>query len=690
MWNFGAGLGAEVSLKDFRKDILLEVYNEAGQLALAYKVYRCWVSEYQVAARSRRQRQRRGDPAHQARERGHRARHRGSRAHRAELRRALMVAGHAHAHASARRARRANSLEREVELRVPTGADELYAARQRRPHPRRARHRAARAMRRAVAGAPAPAPGAVATLVTGDREALLLHLRAAAFGDRLDLHARLPRVRRADGPRALGRRTARRAVRRSHATTTKTAAGRWPRRCAFGFPTGGDHRGRRQLAGDEPGRAARCCSSAACRGARRPHRAPRSRPRPIDDARTARWRRSIPRPRSAQRSRARVRRADVTAVLDAAAPVLDELTRTRRRLYGEVHAMALHYHWSEARHPRARGAAAPAVPGAARRRAPARSALVVSGFLHGLVARGGGAARLRSRGAPRLRRLPRFPPGRPAPAPRRRRRAARPQPGAPPQPAALAPSARRSAVTQTRPTPPRHSGRLEPPRRRPCAPCAGVRPDEQAAPDRLARATRPPRTTATPAREPGPTAAIAPRRPRHPHRSQPQRRSNRERRAPPEPRRPAMPVGAATAGSRSTSAASRSAGRPRPQPRAAPTARPRPPRAARLRRPGRVAPLRRPAPALSSGEQLTSDRDRDGDAATPARSGRRRRMSSGAKATIVRPGQRRGRPARSRRQRLPLPGDAKRGVAQRGPADPRPPSGRLVQRSRAGSTCTTC
>ena len=48
VWNFGAGLGVEVSLKDFRKDIIIEVYNEAGQLAIAYKVYRCWVSEYQA------------------------------------------------------------------------------------------------------------------------------------------------------------------------------------------------------------------------------------------------------------------------------------------------------------------------------------------------------------------------------------------------------------------------------------------------------------------------------------------------------------------------------------------------------------------------------------------------------------------------------------------------------------------
>jgi phage tail-like protein len=48
VWNFGSGLGAEVSLKDFRKDLLIELYNEAGQLAISYKVFRAWVSEYQA------------------------------------------------------------------------------------------------------------------------------------------------------------------------------------------------------------------------------------------------------------------------------------------------------------------------------------------------------------------------------------------------------------------------------------------------------------------------------------------------------------------------------------------------------------------------------------------------------------------------------------------------------------------
>ena len=50
VWDFGSGLGKEVSLKDFRKDIIIEVYNESGQKVIAYNVFRCWVSEYQAQA----------------------------------------------------------------------------------------------------------------------------------------------------------------------------------------------------------------------------------------------------------------------------------------------------------------------------------------------------------------------------------------------------------------------------------------------------------------------------------------------------------------------------------------------------------------------------------------------------------------------------------------------------------------
>jgi phage tail-like protein len=48
VWKHGTKLGSEVSLADFRKNIYIEIYNEAGQLVIAYNVFRCWVSEYQA------------------------------------------------------------------------------------------------------------------------------------------------------------------------------------------------------------------------------------------------------------------------------------------------------------------------------------------------------------------------------------------------------------------------------------------------------------------------------------------------------------------------------------------------------------------------------------------------------------------------------------------------------------------
>jgi phage tail-like protein len=48
VWRLGAGLGGEVALASFRKDIVIELLNEAGQVVLAYKVFRCWVSKFQA------------------------------------------------------------------------------------------------------------------------------------------------------------------------------------------------------------------------------------------------------------------------------------------------------------------------------------------------------------------------------------------------------------------------------------------------------------------------------------------------------------------------------------------------------------------------------------------------------------------------------------------------------------------
>ena len=48
VWSLGAQLGTEVSLKDFRKDLVIETLNEAGQVTHAWLVFRCWPSEYQA------------------------------------------------------------------------------------------------------------------------------------------------------------------------------------------------------------------------------------------------------------------------------------------------------------------------------------------------------------------------------------------------------------------------------------------------------------------------------------------------------------------------------------------------------------------------------------------------------------------------------------------------------------------
>jgi phage tail-like protein len=48
VWNFGANDGAEASLADFRREVIIDVFNEAGQKVLSYHVHRAWVSEYQA------------------------------------------------------------------------------------------------------------------------------------------------------------------------------------------------------------------------------------------------------------------------------------------------------------------------------------------------------------------------------------------------------------------------------------------------------------------------------------------------------------------------------------------------------------------------------------------------------------------------------------------------------------------
>lgn len=46
--NLVHSLESPISLANFRKDVIVDVFNEANQLALSYTLFRCWVSEFQA------------------------------------------------------------------------------------------------------------------------------------------------------------------------------------------------------------------------------------------------------------------------------------------------------------------------------------------------------------------------------------------------------------------------------------------------------------------------------------------------------------------------------------------------------------------------------------------------------------------------------------------------------------------
>jgi phage tail-like protein len=44
--NLVSPLNGAIALKGYRKDIAIDFFNEAGQLVLSFKLYRCWPSAY--------------------------------------------------------------------------------------------------------------------------------------------------------------------------------------------------------------------------------------------------------------------------------------------------------------------------------------------------------------------------------------------------------------------------------------------------------------------------------------------------------------------------------------------------------------------------------------------------------------------------------------------------------------------
>lgn len=46
VWRINNDRGSQLALRGFRRNLLLELHNEAGQIAIVYKIFRAWVSEY--------------------------------------------------------------------------------------------------------------------------------------------------------------------------------------------------------------------------------------------------------------------------------------------------------------------------------------------------------------------------------------------------------------------------------------------------------------------------------------------------------------------------------------------------------------------------------------------------------------------------------------------------------------------
>jgi phage tail-like protein len=50
VFDFAPASAGAVSLKDFRKDVRIELYDASGRAVRAYRIFRCWVSEYRATS----------------------------------------------------------------------------------------------------------------------------------------------------------------------------------------------------------------------------------------------------------------------------------------------------------------------------------------------------------------------------------------------------------------------------------------------------------------------------------------------------------------------------------------------------------------------------------------------------------------------------------------------------------------
>jgi alkylhydroperoxidase family enzyme len=226
-------------------------------------------------------------------------------------------------------------------LRPPSGADEAFLL-ERRAGTRAERVTGLLARCTLALGGREPAVEELRALTVGDREALLLHLRAAALGGRIACVVDCP---------ACGERL---DLDVDVADALVAPYGEAPElhEAAFGgytvrfrLPTGADQeeaaRASDPLAGAQV--LLRRCVEEVLRDGRRVEEVPE----PVAEGLPALLAELDPQAEALVALRCPECGAEAQALLDAATILFGELAGSSERLFLEVHALALHYHWSE-------------------------------------------------------------------------------------------------------------------------------------------------------------------------------------------------------------------------------------------------------------------------------------------------------------------------------------------------------
>jgi hypothetical protein len=234
---------------------------------------------------------------------------------------------------------------REAELRAPTGWDEVLLSESRElTGPARIQALLRRCITRV--GPDESTPAVVGSLTAGDQEAVLLQLRAVAFGDRLPCVVDCSEC----GERLDVQLSVHELLlppypdpRERYATTLSAGEDRWE--VSFRLPTGADLES--AAASGDVESASRhlldcCINEATIDGRPEPHVPAQVRARlseqmaSLDPQAELRLLLSCP-----------VCEAEFTGTVEAATLILADLTAGSDRLFREVHALARSYHWSE-------------------------------------------------------------------------------------------------------------------------------------------------------------------------------------------------------------------------------------------------------------------------------------------------------------------------------------------------------